>query len=51
MSIPGNGVTMARYNEQDISPSPGDVSWNFDADAEGALPEGAEVLSQPRFGG
>jgi hypothetical protein len=51
MSIPGTGLAVARYNAQDISPSPGDASWNFDADAEGALPEGAEVLSQPRFGG
>jgi hypothetical protein len=28
-----------------------DVQWSFDADAEGSVPDGAEVLSQPRFGG
>jgi hypothetical protein len=50
MSIPGIGVAVVRYQAQDVSESPSTLQWNFDDVAEGALPEGAAVLSQPRFG-
>jgi hypothetical protein len=50
MSIPGNGLAVARYQAEDVSPPSAETSWSFDADADGALPDGAEILSQPRFG-
>src|SRR5262245_61197861 len=51
LSISGSGVAMARYQATDAAQPPAELKWNFDGDAEGALPDGAEVLSQPRFGG
>jgi hypothetical protein len=51
MSIPGTSLAVVRYTRQDAAHTPSHVLWSFDADAEGALPEGAEVLSQPQFGG
>jgi 3-keto-disaccharide hydrolase len=50
MSIPGAGAAVVRYQTQDVSESPSTLQWNFDEVAEGALPDGAAVLSQPRFG-
>src|SRR5262245_52978503 len=50
MSIPGSGVAVARYQAEDVSEPPASLLWNFDDVGEAALPEGAEVLSQPRFG-
>src|SRR5262245_50206043 len=50
MSIPGAGAAVVRYQAQDVSDPPPTLQWTFDDVAEGALPDGAEVLSQPRFG-
>jgi hypothetical protein len=49
MSVPGAGVAGARYQADDTVGSVDEQSWSFDSDAEGTLPDGMEVLSQPRF--
>ena len=51
MSIPGSGLAVARYQAADVMAVENQTQWSFDDVAEGALPDGAEVLSQPRFGG
>jgi hypothetical protein len=51
MSISGNGLAVARYQTADAATLADDMRWSFDDIAEGALPDGAEVLSQSRFGG
>jgi hypothetical protein len=51
LTFAGSGIAVARYQTDDDAPVLTDVQWSFDADAEGSVPDGAEVLSQPRFGG
>ena len=51
MSIPGSGLAVARYQAADVMALANQTQWSFDDLAEGVLPNGAEVLSQPRFGG
>jgi hypothetical protein len=41
----------ARFQAEDAAPSGSELSWTFDDAAEGALPESAELLSQPAVGG
>jgi hypothetical protein len=51
ITIAGSGTPMVRYQSEDVSPAAESVRWSFDDVAEGRLPDGAEVLSQPRLGG
>jgi len=51
VSIAGNGLAVARYETADSVRLADAMQWSFDDIVEGALPDGAEVLSQPRFGG
>jgi hypothetical protein len=51
LSIAGSGLVVARFQAEDASASPSEMHWTFDEYQEGALPDQAEVLSQPRFGG
>ena len=51
ITIAGTGAPRVRYQSEDATTPPEHVSWNFDELADGALPDGAEVLSQTQFGG
>jgi hypothetical protein len=51
ISIAGNGLPVARYQTADAAPLADAMQWSFDDISEGAVPDAAEVLSQPRFGG
>ena len=51
VTIAGSGTPILRYQAQDVSAPAEPLLWSFDDVADGGLPESAEVLSEPRFGG
>jgi hypothetical protein len=51
VTIAGSGTPMLRYQAEDVRPPAEPLQWSFDDVADGSLPEGAEVLSEARFGG
>ncbi len=51
ITIAGSGTPRVRYQAEGMSPLAEPLAWSYDEFAEGSLPDGAEVLSEPRFGG
>jgi hypothetical protein len=51
ITIAGGGRSIVRYRSDDVTQAQETMAWGFDDVAEGALPDGSEVLSESRFGG
>jgi hypothetical protein len=51
ITIAGSGAPRVRYQAEDVAPPSEPMVWSFDDLGEGTLPDGAQVLSEPRFGG
>lgn len=51
ITIAGAGTPRVRYQSFDVTTRTEALVWSFDDVADGALPEGSEVLSTTQFGG
>ena len=51
ITLAGAGRAVVRYQSEDLASPQEPLAWSFDDVADGALVDGAEALSETRFGG